>query len=511
MLTYYDVDIIPIILKIFNANNIIISGLSDKRTVNQVFKYCQENNASYIAFDSKDSDDYEFIKNYTLNELPNFKDYDAIFINDDPNWYTVFNELNIIKSNNSQFPLVFICNNVFPHKRRDSYINPDIIPDEFRNEYTKKLNFQDVEINDNFYHAIDEDTPKNGVQTAIEDFLNDNMSVRLININFINGITILYPFNDTSRSLLSKLTEEVEGYDLDYEDLVDDMVENQFLIDYIFNSSISQTNQLTDEELLKLNENKSIINEYENKIRLHDTELSYKNSQIESLGSKLDLKESMIKNFESKLVNRENEISTLKNELKEKEQVFNTQIKDIDSEIASLKSSISQKEQIETKLRDANNQIKIQQRVMDDKELMLNSIKCQYINQLSKLDNKEYCISCYKEEISNNHLEIQYLKDNSFIKKILSPFAYIFLIMKSNPKELALNFKLYNALKNSKCFDIGYYLNSNKDILGSKWCKYFSPELHYVCNGFKEERKFNKKYFNRNSKKELLDYVLNCQ
>ena len=65
-------------------------------------------------------------------------------------------------------------------------------------------------------------------------------------------------------------------------------------------------------------------------------------------------------------------------------------------------------------------------------------------------------------------------------------------------------------MKESKCFDIGYYLANNKDIQESNWCRYFSPELHYVCNGFGEKRKFNKKYFNRNSKKELLDYIINC-
>ena len=91
-----------------------------------------------------------------------------------------------------------------------------------------------------------------------------------------------------------------------------------------------------------------------------------------------------------------------------------------------------------------------------------------------------------------------------------SPKTVFYLIFKSKPKEISLNIKLYQVLKNSKCFDIGFYLNKNKDLINSKWYKYFSPELHYICNGFNENRKFNKKYFNRNSKKELLDYLLKC-
>ena len=108
-------------------------------------------------------------------------------------------------------------------------------------------------------------------------------------------------------------------------------------------------------------------------------------------------------------------------------------------------------------------------------------------------------------------MEIQYFKNESFTKKILSPLSYIYLVFKSNPKEVSINYKLYKAIKNSKCFDIGFYLNNNKDIQDSNWCKYFSPELHYVCKGFNEERKFNKKYFNRNSKEELLDYIYKCE
>ena len=45
-------------------------------------------------------------------------------------------------------------------------------------------------------------------------------------------------------------------------------------------------------------------------------------------------------------------------------------------------------------------------------------------------------------------------------------------------------------------------------MIGSKWCRYFSPELHYVCKGFDENRVFNKKYFKRTlyaTKKDLND------
>ena len=83
------------------------------------------------------------------------------------------------------------------------------------------------------------------------------------------------------------------------------------------------------------------------------------------------------------------------------------------------------------------------------------------------MNNKEYCIACYKEKISYNQFEIQYLKNKSLIKKIFNPISYLYLIFKSNPNELFLNYNLYKALKNSKCFDIGFYLKNNPDLLNS--------------------------------------------
>ena len=149
-------------------------------------------------------------------------------------------------------------------------------------------------------------------------------------------------------------------------------------------------------------------------------------------------------------------------------------------------------------------------RVIEQQKNKLEVVNKQNTFQLSKRDRDKYCISCFKEEISNKHMEIDYLKKNTLTRKILSPFGYLYLILKSNPKEIPINFRLFKALKNSKCFDIGFYLNNNRDLQKSKWCKYFSPELHYVCNGFKEDRTFNKKYFDRNSKKDLLDYLSKC-
>ena len=524
MTNYYDVDIIPIILNIFKVSEIVICGMSDEKIINLIFDYCDDKDISYTMIDSNDNTN-NCINDYPINVLPNFKDYDAIFLNDDPNWYTVYNELKIIKDTNVEFPLIFICHNIFPHKRRDSYVNPDIIPIKYRHNFSKELSHGNINIRDGFFHAIESNTPKNGVLTAIEDFLAENSSFNALDINFLNGLTILYFNNSISQIRLGKLYKEIEDYVIEYDYISDNIVENQLLSDYISKFDFANNNLDVIENIKdELDEKNGIIEEYEEKIKLHNDEIRYKNSKINSVDSQLSLKDAQIKNFESKLINRENEISNLNNELQK-----------ANLEITSLKSDISKKEEVENNLniqlqisdnkikkniqqlnqknstiQFMDNQIRSKESELNDKNLLLNNIKQQYTAQLSKLDAKEYCINCFKEEISNNHLEIEYLKNNTLIKKMLNPFSYIYLIFKSNPKELSLNIKLYKALKNSKCFDIGYYLNNNEDLKKSKWCKYFSPELHYVCNGFNENRNFNKKYYNRNSKEALLEYIKNC-
>ena len=128
-------------------------------------------------------------------------------------------------------------------------------------------------------------------------------------------------------------------------------------------------------------------------------------------------------------------------------------------------------------------------------------------NQRAEINTNKYLINDYKFELENNYLEIKYLKQNSLIKKLLNPFSYVYLVFKSNPKEIFLNFKLYKALKNSEDFDIGFYLNNNKDLIESKWYKYFLLELHYVCTGFDEKREFSKFYHKKDTKQDLLENI----
>jgi len=542
---FYNIDAISKILKAFKVNNAIISGIKDENLINSILKY----NASFTHINTHNSN---CISENPLNALRKFENYDAIFIDDDANWYTLINELKIIKNTNSEFPLVFICNNNFPNKRRDSYSNPDNIPDNFRQEYIDKLtinfNNEKIIISDGFYHARDENTPKNGVSTAIEDFLDKNSHIGTIKINFTKEICILYPKSQINQKRIKIIEKNIQTDKNNDINMSDKLIENQILLSYI------NKHELSDDNLIDMNpeisKNDGIIKDYETKIRHQTNQMNLKDSEISRFESDLSLKESQIKNIETKLLNRDRKINDLENQLKTAKTDLNTleqesnnkndkintlenQLKTANSDFDFLARKINETaDEFSKRESDYNNEIgslnnKIKQNKIDfkntenklnkqiktnNKELtdQLNTFKRSYTKNLSELDHEKYCISCLREEITNNKIEIEYLKNNNITKKILSPIGYLYLIIKSKPKEISLNIKLYQTLKNSKCFDIGFYLHDNKDLIKSKWCKYFSPELHYICNGFEEDRTFNKKYFNRNSKKELLEYLLNC-
>lgn len=548
MAGFYSSELIQEIFYIFKVKEVVISGLNDENIINEILK----SDINLISINQNEIQNIKTIKDQPLNALSSLKNYDAIFIDDDPNWYTLLNELKLINENNNQFPLVFICNNKFPNKRRDSYINPDSIPAKFRQEYEIGLpicyNDKKITIFDGLYHAYEENTPKNGVLTAIEDFISKNNHIGIMNIDFIEQITILYPKNQVNQKRIGILIKNSKNVEISDGDFLSKLIENELLISYIQEYNVH--NKDLENLIVESSKKDNVILNYENEIKFKDTELDYKESQINSIKSRLSLKDSQIKNIESKLVNEKRKrtklqdkiyevnnqnnstleelndakikfnekIVSLTNDLENEKQEYSNHITQKDNIIDSLEEKLKQKDaelnyekkQKDISLQQKDNLLKSKQNELDKKEDKINGLQRQNIHQLSKMVNKGYCISCFKDEISNNHAEIRYLKNNTLIKKILSPLGYLYLLLKSNPNEISLNLNLYKALKDSECFDIGFYLNNNKDLIESKWCKYFSPELHYVCNGFTEKRTFNKKYFNRNSKKDLLEYLLTC-
>ena len=298
-----------------------------------------------------------------------------------------------------------------------------------------------------------------------------------------------------------------EKYSKDYHDKIS---ENEDIIKKLNseltekNIIISRTKSYLFDLEFDLNNAKNKISSLESNLAKNEIEISSKDNLIQNINSQIENNKVEINNLLGQIDSLESNLAKSEVEISSKDNL----IQNINSQIENNKVEINN---LHNQINCLENELNQKNKNLDIKQESLEIMEKKYVQQSSKLDTTEYCISCYEEKIIDNNLEIEYLKKNVLIRKFLKPFNYLYLIFKSKPNDISINFKLYKALQNSKCFDIGYYLNNNKDLVESNWCKYFSPELHYVCNGFDEGRKFNKKYFTRDSKKELLDYILKCR
>lgn len=129
----------------------------------------------------KNNERVRLYKGLSLEKLHELSQpYDCFLIDDDHNWYTVFNELRIIHERNllKKDGAIFFHDVCWPYARRDMYHLPESIPEEFRHPYTKQgikrgqsSLSEGSRFNDYMNNATHEGGPKNGVLTAIEDFL----------------------------------------------------------------------------------------------------------------------------------------------------------------------------------------------------------------------------------------------------------------------------------------------------------------------------------------------------
>ena len=105
---------------------------------------------------------------------------DVVVIDGDHNYYTVLSELRALgeRFSGEEFPLLILHDVRWPHGRRDAYYDPDSIPEDERHPMESGpvfpgiselapggLPYKNV--------AAQEGGPRNGVLTALEDFLDE--------------------------------------------------------------------------------------------------------------------------------------------------------------------------------------------------------------------------------------------------------------------------------------------------------------------------------------------------
>jgi SAM-dependent methyltransferase len=127
-------------------------------------------------------DRFVFHEALSLDALPRIRDADTVLLDGDHNWYTAYNELisiaKVATEEGSRFPLTLMHDVDWPYGRRDLYYDPDSVPAEHRLPYARAgvvPGRSELAGNEGMFihlaHALEEGTPRNGVRTALEDFL----------------------------------------------------------------------------------------------------------------------------------------------------------------------------------------------------------------------------------------------------------------------------------------------------------------------------------------------------
>ncbi|WP_251748860.1 class I SAM-dependent methyltransferase [Frankia sp. AiPs1] len=149
--------------------------------------------------------DVQVIRGYSPQALDGHAPTDAYLIDGDHNYATVHGELTAIadavaRFSRSYFPLVVLHDVGWPAGRRDQYYNPDRVAADARQPHSWDVG---VEIDDPgvvrggfrgmgaFAWALTEGGPRNGVRTAIEDFVAEHSDLRFFTVAPIFGLGVV--------------------------------------------------------------------------------------------------------------------------------------------------------------------------------------------------------------------------------------------------------------------------------------------------------------------------------
>jgi Methyltransferase domain len=150
---------------------------------------------------ARDNRELELIRATSLEALQDISLADAVVIDGDHNYYTVHEELRLIgeRAPDAQLPLLVFHDVCWPHGRRDDYFDADAIPPEARHAQAGMdggLYPGDPGLRQDGLpyprSAAREGGPRNGVLTAIEDYVSDREGLRLAVVPVFFGLGVVW-------------------------------------------------------------------------------------------------------------------------------------------------------------------------------------------------------------------------------------------------------------------------------------------------------------------------------
>lgn len=458
--------IIKSIIEGLKPDTIIEIGVDKGENTKNILDYCSKNNCKLISIDPFPNNsvgelEYEYknsftlIRDLSLNVLSNIvEDASVVFIDGDHNWYTVYNELMVIQEKAKEiFPLIFLHDVEWPYAKRDLYYNPNNIPEEYLQDYAQKgieLNSASLiekgGFNASFKNAVISGNEKNGVFTAVIDFLNQTeYDLKFIRIIGFHGLGIIYDNNMYLKNNDFKKSIDNLNSSLNY---LNDYIDQ---LGSIFYKNINEIALLREEKRLKehlLRENSRLKNDNLNL----ENSLKASNDLIREKDKSIGLMERNAKRSK---------------ELKLQIKKLHLQNQKLNSRFSNLEAGFFEMEYLN------KNSRPIAQRLISKFPSLFillknkNSLKTALVN-----------INGYKSIKENNLFNIGfYLKNNRNVR--LSGMDPILHYMYHGFKE---------GKKPNPSFDTEYYLKTYDDVRKSN----LNPLVHYSLYGLKEGRKTKK-------------------
>ena len=149
-----------------------------------------------------DRDQVELVRRTSFDALPEVERADVVVIDGDHNYFTVTRELELIEARAAgrDLPLLLFHDVAWPHARRDDYFAPEDIPAEYRHPIAGEkgglfpgdpgLRKDGVPYPKSAAH---EGGPRNGVLTAVEDFVGSRDDLRRAVVPAFFGFGVLWP------------------------------------------------------------------------------------------------------------------------------------------------------------------------------------------------------------------------------------------------------------------------------------------------------------------------------
>jgi hypothetical protein len=142
----------------------------------------------------------ELVREASHDALGHLQIPDAVIIDGDHNYYTVSDELRLVdeRAPEGELPLLIFHDVGWPHGRRDVYYDPGRIPEEHRGSMVAgaRLFPGNPGIAERGFPypwaAAREGGPRNGVRTAIEDFVGDREGLRLTIVPAFFGLGVVW-------------------------------------------------------------------------------------------------------------------------------------------------------------------------------------------------------------------------------------------------------------------------------------------------------------------------------